>query len=222
MSWSCTLDYGPLIWALIPLSIHGVAATSYKIEISRTEKEILKLRAAGVNSPPASPLQRAGTDRLLQRSASFIERRRGRRWWQKELDLCANHEKGMETLLKFKRISRLAVFLNCIASTMAFFHIWFGTMLFSSLLFAAVWDIMNSIFWRYLLSTVACRLILLFELAGLREPGLDEVEELKLKVEQMCDDAQKAPGVGVTMATAELAALEKRVGASRSQNSSTL
>ena len=189
MSWSCTFDYGPLAWALIPLSIHFVAGCSYKFEISRTEKEILKLREEGVQKP-SSPLERAGTELLLQRSITFIERRRRRRWWQNELSICANQEKGMETLLKFKRISHQAVFLNCIASTMAFFHVWFGIILFSALLFAAVWDIMNSIFWRYLLSTVACRLILLYELAGLRDSGLDEVEELKLKVERMEENVQ--------------------------------
>ena len=116
----------------------------------------------------------------------------------------------METLLKFKRISRQAVFWNCIASTMAFFHIWFGTMLFSSIIFASVWDIMNTIFWRYLLSTVACRLILLFELAGLREAGLDDVEELKLKVEQM-HEVQAKVLASSTTATPDHPPIELRV-----------
>ena len=184
MSWSCTLDYGPLLWALIPLFIHFVAASSYSVEINRTEKKILKMRDDGAQKAVSSP-EPAGTEFLLRRSVTFIERRQRLTWWQKEINICANQEKGMETLLKFKRISRQAVFLNCIASTMSFFHVWFGTMIFTSLLFAAVWDILNTIFWRYLLSTVVCRLILLFELAGLREEGLDEVEELKLEVERM-------------------------------------
>ena len=198
MSWSCELNYGPLIWAVIPLSIHFVAGCSYKFEISRTEKAVLKLQADGAQRPVSSPLERAGTELLLQRSATFVERRRQRPWWRSELSICANQEKGMETLLKFKRISRQAVLLNCVASLMAFFHVWFGIILFSSLIFAAVWDIMNSIFWRYLLSTVACRLILLFELAGLREPGLDEVEELKLKFQTIEENVQTITSASTT------------------------
>lgn len=121
----------------------------------------------------------------LKRSDTFIHDRATRSWWRKETTPCANQPKGLDDVLKFKKVRSFAIFFNCIASTMAFFHLWFGTLLFSSLVFVAVYDIMNSIFWRYLLSTAICRLVLLIELAGLREPGLKEVDELAAKVSRL-------------------------------------
>ena len=59
--------------------------------------------------------------------------------------------------------------LNCFAGLMAFFHRWFGTLVFSSLNFISVYDILNYVYWRYMLSTLVCRLVLMFELWGLGE-----------------------------------------------------
>ena len=176
LSWACTLDYGLLAWALIPLAIHLIAAMSYNFEIRRAEKRIRKEAQNG--DTPRSP---------LMRSLTFLHKRAELSWLAKEFTICANQPKGLESLLKEKKMSSKAVFLNCVASLMAFFHLLFGTMLFSSLVFIAVWDIMNSILWRYLLSTAICRLILLVELAGMREPGLKDTDELDIKVQSLRD-----------------------------------
>ena len=168
LSWSCTLDYGPLVWAILPFSIHLVAAISYHIEVAHTEKQVRKEIAE--DRTPRSP---------LTRSMTFLQKRAQLSWLHKEFTICANQPKGLEALMAQKRTSRVAVLLNCIASLMAFFHLLFGTMLFSSLIFIAVWDILNSIIWRYLISTVVCRLILLIELAGLREPMEEETEKIE-------------------------------------------
>ena len=172
LSWSCNFDYGPLAWAPIPLSIHLVGSVSYNFEIAQTEK-LVRLRSSSNGELPISP---------LMRSMTFLSKCAELKWWQKEFVICANQPRGLNNLLKQKKMSWFAVFLNCIASTMAFFHILLGTMMFSSLIFIAVWDIMNSLLWRYLLSTVICRLILLIELAGMREPGLKEIDELTERV----------------------------------------
>ena len=176
LSWACTLDYGLLAWALIPLAIHTVAAASYNFEISSAEKRIR--REAQNGDTPRSP---------LIRSMTFLHKRAELSWLAREFTICANQPKGLELLLKEKKMSPAAVFMNCTASLMAFFHLLFGTMLFSSLVFIAVWDIMNSILWRYLLSTAICRLILLVELAGMREPGLKDTDELEMKVHGLRD-----------------------------------
>ena len=176
LGWACTLDYGLLAWALLPLAIHFVAAVSYNIEISRAEKHIRSEARNG--DTRRSP---------LIRSLTFLHKRAQLSWLAKEFTICANQPKGLESLLKEKKMSFVAVFLNCVASLMAFFHLLFGTMIFSSLVFVAVWDIMNSILWRYLLSTAVCRLILLVELAGMREPGLKETDELEIKMEGLKD-----------------------------------
>ena len=163
VSWSCALDYLPLAWAIIPFGIHLVAAVSYHIEVAQTETQIR--REMAIENGARSP---------LIRSMTFLQERANLSWLQKEFALCANQPKGLEAVLKQKKTSQFTVFLNCVASLMAFFHLLFGTMLFSSLIFIAVWDILNSVIWRYLISTVVCRLVLLVELAGLREQNEKE------------------------------------------------
>lgn len=52
---------------------------------------------------------------------------------------------------------------------MGFIHIAFGILVFSSVQFVSVWDVMNKIIIRYLGSTFATRMILLIEIGGLRQ-----------------------------------------------------
>ena len=33
LAWSCTFDWGPLLWSLIPIVIHGLAAIMYNVGI---------------------------------------------------------------------------------------------------------------------------------------------------------------------------------------------
>lgn len=172
ISWSCNFDYGPLAWSLIPLAIHGIAAVSYNIEIARTVRRVRVQSSSEQSAEPSSKVL-----------VTFLEKRANMKWWEKEFSLCANQPHGLEALLKQKKMYPLAVLLNCVASLMAFFHLLLGTMLFSSMVFIAVWDIMNSVLWRYLLSTVVCRLILLVELAGIREEGRQDIDELAVKVD---------------------------------------
>ena len=173
LSWSCEFDWAPLIWGLIPLFIHFLAAASYHFEISSAERRAFDGHRNGKatyhDSSSRIPHIDAASQNPLSHRITFIEERRKMKWWQKEFTISANHPKGLETLLKDRQVPYFAVVFNCLASLCAFFHLFFGTMIFSSLLFISVYDILNFVFWRYVLSTVACRLVLLIELMGMRE-----------------------------------------------------
>lgn len=110
------------------------------------------------------------------------------RWLSKERHLCAStvgdkngHSKPLVLRLRDETYSFL--FLNWLMSTGAIMHMILGTVVFSSTLFISTGDAVMVAF-RYILSTVACCLVVTFELCGLREvtdvempmpvwPGLD-------------------------------------------------
>lgn len=69
---------------------------------------------------------------------------------------------------------RIAVLLAVVAGAMSFVHVTFGIIIFSSLQFVSVWDVLNNILWRYVASSAVCRLLLIMEILGLRtNAGLD-------------------------------------------------
>jgi hypothetical protein len=179
ITWSCDFDYGPLAWTLMPLFIHALAAVSYRIEISRAEKRV----KAQVSDKEKDKTMLDG-DRVKKFFDQQDEQDESS-WWKREFTLCANQAKGLDALLKQNKLNPIAVFFNCAASACAFIHLLFGTMLFPSLLFIAVYDILNFVLWRYLVSTVICRLILLIELSGMRESGLKDVDRVEKKVQEL-------------------------------------
>ena len=137
LAWGCTFDWGPLVWSLIPIVIHSLAAAMYNVEIRRARHRVKSSMAGdGRSTEPNTP---------VLRSYTFITERAERKWWTKELTICANQSKGMKDLLKQTRVSRLTVLFNCASSASAFIHLVFGILLFSSLVFISVWDIMNKV-----------------------------------------------------------------------------
>ena len=115
MSWSCTFDYGPLLWVLLPATIHIVAAVTYNLEIRRQRTELKKLAAA--------PNAEIVLGRRLSRSQTLknaIIAPLTHSWWTAETTVCANREKGLAILLTERKTSRPAVFFNCIANILAF------------------------------------------------------------------------------------------------------
>jgi hypothetical protein len=82
-----------------------------------------------------------------------------------ETTICANQQKFD---YNFPKMSRLAISLNVLASLLGWVHVTLGVVIFSSLLFVSVKDVLNYVLWRYIVSSAVCRLILLIELAGLR------------------------------------------------------
>ncbi|KAF2804817.1 uncharacterized protein BDZ99DRAFT_467066 [Mytilinidion resinicola] len=159
LSWGCTTTFGPLLWTTLASVVHVVAAVSFAL----AQRSAARQRSDGV-----------GRGLVQQRSDNSNAARGGpklfARWlWgtvQREVTLCAEQE--VEEYDVDAKVPFFAVLGNVIAGCLGFVHIIFGIIIFSSLQLVSVWDVMNFILWRYVISTVVCRLILVVEIGGLR------------------------------------------------------
>lgn len=82
-----------------------------------------------------------------------------------EVQLCAQ-QPGAK--LSFRRESYLFVLMSWITSTGTMLHITFGTVVFSSMLFIGTGDAVIIVL-RFIVSAAICRMILMFEISGMRQ-----------------------------------------------------
>ena len=141
LSWACTTTFAPLLWTTVPAFVHIVAAASFVTAIAGRRAK--QYGSATLRSWPI----------LLGRVL------RG------ETTICANHQKFD---YNHREVPRLAISLTILAGILGWIHVALGIVIFSSLLFVSVKDVLNYVLWRYIVSSAVCRLILLIELAGLR------------------------------------------------------
>ena len=87
-------------------------------------------------------------------------------WIKSEFTLCAARERRGFLDGREQSASRLVVFANIFAQAGSFASVIYGTILLSSLLFIGVLDSFQYVM-RYLLSALACRVVLMFELSGM-------------------------------------------------------
>ena len=162
LSWGCTTTFLPLVWIGAASVIHVIAATSYAVTRRKVRNKTVD---GGDNvqriqecpgSASHSPLDRRTVRNLVPEICRVIT---------KETTICANQDKkAYDSTTVPKGTMALNVFAGCLS----FVHLVFGTVVFSSIQFVSVWDVLNQILWRYILSTVICRLLLIMEFAGLR------------------------------------------------------
>ena len=116
--WSCEANYGPLVWALCPVVIHLLAAITYNIETRHQRVKVKHL--AELNDGPKAEKQ---TNVKFRRPKTFVQAVTAPldfSWWSAETTLCANRKKGLAVLLREHKTSDIAVFVNCVASVLAF------------------------------------------------------------------------------------------------------
>jgi hypothetical protein len=164
LAWGCTTTFGPFLWVMLACGVHLVAAVSFRF--ARGMKQQGRNADLGVVDGRRDREQRLRQKLARLRRGSVMFLRMLRRQVEKEMMLCVEQEIGEYDI--DAPIPLLAVLGNVIAGCAGFVHLTFGIIIFSSLLFVSVWDVMNSILWRYVLSSVVCRLILVVEIAGLR------------------------------------------------------
>jgi hypothetical protein len=154
LAWGCTTTFGPFLWAMLACGVHLVAAVSFRF--ARGVKQQGRNADLGAVDRRRDREQRLrhGLERLRRGSVMFLRMLRGQ--VEKDMTLCAEQEIGEYDINA--PIPPLAVLGNVVAGCAGFVHLTFGIIIFSSLLFVSVWDVMNSILWRYVLSSIVCRL----------------------------------------------------------------
>ncbi|KAL2044220.1 hypothetical protein N7G274_002925 [Stereocaulon virgatum] len=174
VSFDCTSYFFPLIWWLIAVLIHIMAAVPFNM-VQRGWLENKDVSGANtVGSMRAS--ERALSDQKgkttwTKQSVAWV-RQLVRVWGRgvqyiihatrSEITICANQ-------LPPGKLSPpvSVVFLNYCCGALGYFHIIFGTMIFSSLLFIMHIDAILSIS-RLVVSAALCRLILVMEFGGMK------------------------------------------------------
>ena len=187
LNWGCTKSWPPILWALIPLYIHGLAAIGYKLSrtgpsqhrkpsLVRTGKLKWKVTEAEIplngdehnDMTQSTPFIR----RLSQSTISSIIY---------EMTPSASHQSMArigehgDTQPDTKAV--VAVMLNCFAGFLGFVHLLYGTILFSSLLFIHAIDAISVVVLRFLVTALICRTIVLVEIAGIRSMRNGVVKE---------------------------------------------
>jgi len=168
LAWGCTTTFMPLLWTTLSCVIHFIAASSYAITKCLAEnRSSMSPGSSGSTvsasknahtriSPPSTPTKPSFRFRLARACRA-------------EFTICANQHISAPGNDKVKAgVPHVAILLNVIAGIMGYIHVTFGIIVFSSVQFVSVWDVLNRILMRYLASTLMSRLVLVFELGGLR------------------------------------------------------
>lgn len=172
LSWGCTANFPPVLWTCLASVVHIVAAASYAMPRKMVNNS--KERKGDGHLEGSEPFLRA---RRQQSSAHDAPQRwisrLGHRLIQ-EVTVCANQKTGEDSI--YTSATRWPLLLNVSASCCGFVHTILGTIVLSSLQLVSVSDVLNVVLWRWVLSTVACRLLLIFELAELQARKKGAVE----------------------------------------------
>lgn len=142
ISFRCVSSVFPLVWTLLPIFVHLPAALAFRWS-DRSSRSTEKV------------ITRAPHHRLTKKIMAFLN---------KERTLCLAREK--RDVSDFQP-SVVTVALNYLATGLGFLHGTFGIFIFSSLLFIETLDTVTVIL-RYMASSVICRIILMFEIHGIK------------------------------------------------------
>ncbi|KAI0834865.1 hypothetical protein F5Y06DRAFT_149911 [Hypoxylon sp. FL0890] len=166
LAWACTTQFAPLLWAVLA-SFVAVVAMAGTLMIKWTY--------------PSGDCRYGKTSTYVGRHTNigYAPRLIALFWrnigqaLRSEITICANRNDrafghGRE---KHTKLPKLAVFLHIAAGCMSFVLFLFGTAVFSALQLVTFIDAFARIIARLIASSVICRLILIFELAGLRGAG---------------------------------------------------
>ncbi|CAK7242448.1 MAG: hypothetical protein STHCBS139747_003941 [Sporothrix thermara] len=151
ISFRCSTSMLPLIWTLLPFGVHLPAALALNIAKWRQRKRDRK------------EIERAAGAAAEGRQRSTIAR-----WhaaFRKETDVCAMHA-PLDAESEAVAMSLWAIAFNYLATFLSNLHVTFGILIFSSVVFIDVIDVVTVIL-RYMVSSVICRAVLGFELASL-------------------------------------------------------
>lgn len=175
LAFGCTSTFPPLLWSTLPSAIYLISAVSYVIERKMARRVPVKpLPKEGESAETAGDSEQLRSERNQATTSSMPQQRLHSSWlsrlrdaWLSETTICANRSKPHHLQDK-AAVPRVAVLLTITAGLMGLVHVSLGVIIFSALQFISVSDAVTRIIWRYILSSMACRLLLNMEISGLR------------------------------------------------------
>lgn len=170
LALGCTTTFAPLLWSILSFAIHLVSGVSYfiarkmarrRVQVERLPKEEDSSETGGNSEQLKSERNQATTSSVPQQCSRLRDA------WLSETTICVNRSKSHHSHDE-TTVPQVAVLLAVAAGLMSFMHVIFGILIFSSLQFITVWDVLTQILWRYTVSSTVCRLLLIMEICGLR------------------------------------------------------
>ncbi|KAI1413037.1 hypothetical protein F5Y13DRAFT_40747 [Hypoxylon sp. FL1857] len=163
LAWACTTQFAPLLWAVLALFVASVAMVGtllIKRACPPEDRQCNKTRSHPRHCTNIGHIQRLSA-LILGKLGEII---------RSETTICANRNDRAYCHSKEKhpKIPKVAVFLHILAGCMSFVLFLFGTAVFSALQLVTFIDAFIRVIARLIASSVICRLILIFELSGLR------------------------------------------------------
>ena len=185
ISWGCTRTWPTIVWVFVPIVIHGFAAVGYRLTLEKRPSNKQSSSEPTQEVHTSSNLPAPGYIELKELSTQVtpardpvsngVEPQRAYggiiRWFQSEWTSCASHLGVLRLRLprdKLTTRANIGILLTCIAGFLSFFHLVYGTVAFSALLFIDPLDSIGTVSIRLLVSSTFCRFIVLVELAGIR------------------------------------------------------
>jgi hypothetical protein len=150
VSWRCDMYFLPFTWAMMAGVVHIVASLAW--QFSKTMRAV---RAAEASSNEA----KRGRSNWYWMAEIWY-------WIKNDVTPCAAREKRNFLQHQERNAFCLVVFCNVLGQFFAFILLIYGTFLLSSLQFIGARDSIFTVL-RYLGSSILCRLILMFEIAGI-------------------------------------------------------
>ena len=176
----CKGTWPVLLWACVPIFIHGLAAIGYKLTLEKRQTRMSTVpnvpigyysQQGAVNQDWKTPTQRANDMSNYDQAQNNDGRGGIIGWLQSEVMSCASHLQKIQLRLPRETMStkvHIGIGLTCISGFLSFFHLLYGTVTFSGLLFIHTLDAIGLVLMRLLASAIVCRFIVLVEIAGMR------------------------------------------------------
>ena len=184
ISWGCTRTWPLILWVVVPTVIHWISAVGYRLTL---DKSCAIPISQGRDTHGATHLPISSNTeptKLAHTSSTCISSTHNsptatpkspfhhlHAWLFRECTSCASHSSALDLRHPLEHHSlraNLGIFLNCVASFLSFFHVLYGTVVFSALLFISNLDAISQIVLRGLASAIVCRFLVLVEMGGLR------------------------------------------------------
>lgn len=185
ISWGCTRTWPLIVWVFIPTVIHWIGAVGYRLTLdkscaipnahAKTQAKVQTLTCVGSGSsniepkvPHVSSMCVSNCDHTDD-DRSFFQKLK--EWVIRENTACASHSPVFHLRHPLEQSSARAnfgIFLNCVASFLSFFHVLYGTVVFSGLLFISNLDAIGQVVLRGLASAIICRFLVLVDMGGMR------------------------------------------------------
>ena len=168
LNWSCEGWAYPVLWNIIPLTIHPFAILSLWVMVWKTQLHW-----------SSGPEMCSVLWRQVLSSVRGAGWRDIRNWlWRRakyEGTPAANQRPFFTNL---PEETKLAVFLEMGVDLAALVQLIFGTVVFSSLLMVSVWD-SYIIVLKYAGAAIVCKAVFMYEICGIRDGMVNEMDEVK-------------------------------------------